>query len=125
MTSKKHQKIMGELFQNKQAVMAEALNCSPGKISHAINGRQTLGPESIGILITKYNVDPEWYFNGADDEPFTLNNSRKGYSKNEEYLNLIERHSIAMEKIADYQSRELDSQKKEIERLRKYSDDAS
>lgn len=47
---------------------ARELKVSQSKMSRVLSGDQTLSAESIGIIINKYNVHPNWIF-GYVGEP--------------------------------------------------------
>lgn len=68
MTPKKIERIRKELFEN-QKHMGQMLGISQNKISYAINGKQSLPAEAVGVLICDYNIDPVWLFKAPDDEP--------------------------------------------------------
>jgi plasmid maintenance system antidote protein VapI len=127
MTKGKHKQILYELFGNKQTLMAKGLGLSQGKIGHVVNGRQTLSPEAIGLLLTKYFVDPDWYFNSDDDSEVILvgNTSHeisvvKSNKSDQTYIEALEKSLNAMEKATVLQADLCDRQTEEIARLKKY-----
>lgn len=50
---------------------ARELKVSQSKMSRVLSGDQTLSAESIGIIINKYKVHPNWIF-GYEGEPDSI-----------------------------------------------------
>ncbi|MCR9064512.1 MAG: hypothetical protein NXI00_11135 [Cytophagales bacterium] len=114
MTPKKYKKILAEMFENLQSKMALELDISPSKVSHLMTGRQNLPAEKIGILLTRFNLDTNWFFNASDDEPIRLQSNDIGVKMKEKYYNVLEENAeLLREKAEWYQKR--DSEKKSSE----------
>ncbi|UBM58276.1 hypothetical protein LAG90_15840 [Marinilongibacter aquaticus] len=74
-----------------------------------LKGEQKLSVEAIGILLTEYKVDPNWLFDNDEESPLKFVKVEEPERK---YIELLERHAQAMEKLAEYQNSKIDQLKK-------------
>lgn len=107
MTGKKYRKILTELFEN-QKDMAAKLGVSQAKVSDAITGKSGLSTTAVGILLTDYNLDPVWFFNGLDEEPIKFRDSTpKDSELKQKYYDALEENvSLLREKAEWYKERD-------------------
>ncbi|MGR3809556.1 hypothetical protein [Jiulongibacter sp. NS-SX5] len=105
MTAKKVEVIIDKLFHGKQKIMAEELGVSANKISMILNKNQKLTVDSIGILLTKYRIDPDWLFLASDDEELRfMPDNKPDYSS--KYTELLEEQvSLLKEKLESFQNK--------------------
>jgi hypothetical protein len=112
MTPAKVFKIKKEFFRNNEE-MSEALNTSGTKIGLVLKGEQKLQLESVGILLTTYKVDAEWFFNADDDAPLVLKDQAPAYGN--KYVEAIEKLNMVQEELLEYKRQETRSLKNDSE----------
>ena len=110
MNAIKIKKILKELFEN-QTDMAMKLGVSQAKISEVIRGKQHLHVEGIAKLLTEYNIESEWFFNGGDDEAIRFNNKSIDDVYKNKYMDVLEKNMLLSDVLAEYQSKKIDALK--------------